>query len=130
MEIAAAVSRHEKRMRMEQEQDRQREEELQDRALQASAEIADEEPQSTPYAEINETAKARKVTNMRRVVQNAPRGRRPWSADETELLIRLIGRKGCHWSQILLEGSHGFSDVRDQVSLKDKARNIKVDFLL
>jgi hypothetical protein len=127
-QVAAAVRRHEKRRRLEQEQER--EEELQDKALQASARAADEHPSSTPYLEISETAKARKVTNTRRVVQAAPRGRQPWTLEETELLIDLIGKRGCTWSAILKEGVHVFSDVRDQVSLKDKARNIKVDYLL
>lgn len=127
-QINAALHRHHKRRRLELQQER--EDDLQDQALQASARAADEHPSSTPYLEISETAKARKVTNMRRIVQAAPRGRQRWTLEETELLIDLIGKRGCTWSTILKEGVHGFSDVRDQVSLKDKARNIKVDFLL
>jgi hypothetical protein len=127
-QLEEVLLRSEKRRRLEQEEER--EEDIQDRALQASAEAADEPPLPTSYAEISETAKARKASNIRRFVPTASRARRPWSLEETELLIKLISKRGCTWSAILKEGGSGFYDGRDQVALKDKARNIKVDLLL
>lgn len=64
-----------------------------------------------------------------------PSQRRPWStAEENALMAGLDQVKGPHWSQILglygPEGtiSHVLKD-RNQVQLKDKARNIKLFFL-
>ncbi|KAI9736165.1 MAG: hypothetical protein M1834_001050 [Cirrosporium novae-zelandiae] len=55
----------------------------------------------------------------------------PWSAEETETLIDLVGEIGTSWSAI--EGHDNTHKRvligRNQGSLKDKARNIKMDFL-
>ncbi|KAI9757374.1 MAG: hypothetical protein M4579_003488 [Chaenotheca gracillima] len=78
------------------------------------------------YAHINRLAK-------RRVAMHAPRRtqtRRPWSEESCLRLIEIIENDEFHtsWSKIealedpLLEG-------RTQVQLKDKARNLKLDFL-
>lgn len=109
-------------------------------ALQASAradaEGDDEEndedediPTSTAppsYAVISETAKE----ILRQKHLGAPRKARqriPWSEKDTELLINLIGAIGCSWAAMEERGD--FEHMRDQVALRDKARNIKVDFL-
>lgn len=61
--------------------------------------------------------------------------RRPWSTEEENALMAgLDAVRGPHWSQILaLYGTNGqISDVlrdRNQVQLKDKARNLKMFFL-
>ncbi|KAK7528564.1 telomere repeat binding factor-domain-containing protein [Phyllosticta citriasiana] len=61
--------------------------------------------------------------------------RRPWSLDEERALMDGLDRvKGPHWSQILaLYGAGGtVSEIlkeRNQVQLKDKARNLKLFFL-
>lgn len=61
--------------------------------------------------------------------------RRPWSTEEENALMTGLDKvKGPHWSQILaLYGVKGqVSDVlkeRNQVQLKDKARNLKLFFL-
>jgi hypothetical protein len=66
---------------------------------------------------------------------NAPSPRRPWTQDEEKALLDGLERvKGPHWSQILaLYGAGGsVSEVlkdRNQVQLKDKARNLKLFFL-
>lgn len=65
----------------------------------------------------------------------APSQRRPWTQDEEKALMDGLDRvKGPHWSQILaLYGNGGsISEVlkdRNQVQLKDKARNLKLFFL-
>lgn len=52
----------------------------------------------------------------------------PWSEADTQLLIRRIGEYNCKWSEIA-NNTEGFEKQRDQVALKDKARNIKVKYL-
>ena len=57
--------------------------------------------------------------------------RRAWTDKETGLLLDLIEEHGTSWrllKQIDLENGHILKD-RDQVALKDKARNMKLDFL-
>ena len=64
-----------------------------------------------------------------------PSQRRPWSSEEeAALMLGLDMVKGPHWSQILaLFGSGGSHSEalkgRNQVQLKDKARNLKLFFL-
>jgi hypothetical protein len=99
---------------------------FQDEALQSSAQTADDVPASS-YPFIHETARAAMV---RYRVQGRPQQRQRWSIDETETLINLIDKYGCSWSTILKKGQGVFGETRDQVSLKDKARNIKVELLM
>jgi hypothetical protein len=64
-----------------------------------------------------------------------PSQRRPWTTEEENALMAGLDRvKGPHWSQILAMFGPGgkFSEVlkdRNQVQLKDKARNLKLFFL-
>lgn len=64
-----------------------------------------------------------------------PSQRRPWTADEENSLMAGLDRvKGPHWSQILAMFGPGgtINEVlkdRNQVQLKDKARNLKLFFL-
>jgi hypothetical protein len=70
-----------------------------------------------------------------RRIASTPNARRPWTPDEEKALMDGLERvKGPHWSQILaLYGNGGsISDIlkdRNQVQLKDKARNLKLFFL-
>jgi protein TBF1 len=79
------------------------------------------------------SGKPTSLSNGRR--PNAPSPRRPWTQDEEKALLDGLERvKGPHWSQILaLYGAGGsVSEVlkdRNQVQLKDKARNLKLFFL-
>ncbi|KAK4941464.1 TTAGGG repeat binding factor [Elasticomyces elasticus] len=65
----------------------------------------------------------------------APTQRRPWSTEEEQALMNGLDQvKGPHWSQILaMYGPGGtVSEAlkdRNQVQLKDKARNLKLFFL-
>ena len=57
--------------------------------------------------------------------------RKSWTDEETGLLLDLIEEHGTSWrllKQIDEENDHILKD-RDQVALKDKARNMKLDFL-
>ncbi|RYO86167.1 hypothetical protein DL766_001969 [Monosporascus sp. MC13-8B] len=69
------------------------------------------------------------VRNIKRDF-NARRPRQsrvPWSAEDTDLLIKLIAKHRCSWSAIAEEG--GFEVSRDQQAVRDRARNLKVLFL-
>jgi len=137
----AAMRRHEESRREEAQTEREDSQELQgtatqdegpvqrtlqDEALQSSARAADGVPASS-YPFIHETARAAMV---RYRVHGGPQQRQRWSIDETETLINLIDKYGCSWSTILKKGKGVFAETRDQVSLKDKARNIKVELLM
>ncbi|KAI9730035.1 MAG: hypothetical protein M1818_008304 [Claussenomyces sp. TS43310] len=95
---------------------------LQTRARAEDSEEAFDDIRSHSYQEINDVARA--VSSLKGIKLQK---RTPWSLHDTELLIRRIGRHGCSWSNI--EKMGGFERVCDQVGLKDKARNIKVDYL-
>ena len=79
-----------------------------------------------PYERVHSVASKVMGTRRPHIVQV----RRPWSEEATGRLIDLIedGRYGTCWS--LIEGlKDPLLEGRGQVALKDKARNIKVDFL-
>lgn len=56
-----------------------------------------------------------------------PKRRVPWSQADTELLVELIENYGAAWS--LIESMGKWEYKRDQIALKDKARNLKVGWL-
>lgn len=58
--------------------------------------------------------------------------RTKWTPEEEDGFLDLIARFGAGWSSLLAKGqAEGiFDDCRNQGSLKDKARNMKVDFLM
>ena len=93
-----------------------------------------EVPASTQAQEANREAKervrmARDLMQNRRPVQN----RVAYSVDEVERLMEMIALYGTQWSRILREdNSHEDGPMlqnRSQVQLKDKARNMKLDWL-
>ena len=90
-------------------------------------------PMMMQYEQARATTNSKPVPINRR--SGAPSQRRPWSQDEEKALMDGLDRvKGPHWSQILaLYGAGGsLSEIlkdRNQVQLKDKARNLKLFFL-
>ncbi|KFY14833.1 hypothetical protein V492_02382 [Pseudogymnoascus sp. VKM F-4246] len=58
--------------------------------------------------------------------------RTKWSEEEVDGFLDLIARYGTSWAKLYAIGVRDeiFDDCRNQVSLKDKARNLKVDFLI
>jgi len=80
--------------------------------------------QAMTYIEANSSAKER-VAKQPKKVQT----RRQWSEIEIETLIDLIGKFGTSWAELKREDSNSILENRDQVALKDKARNMKVDYL-
>lgn len=61
-----------------------------------------------------------------------PQSRKAWTDKETEALIELISEHGTSWALLkTIDEKSGGNKLasRDQVALKDKARNMKLDFL-
>lgn len=52
-----------------------------------------------------------------------------WTQEEENYLLDAIVEHGCSWARIKDQDSGGVLGARDQVGLKDKARNMKFDFL-
>lgn len=93
--------------------------------------------QTAPTSVLYERAKlaATSVPLAAKKVAGAPSPRRPWTTEEENALMTGLDQvKGPHWSQILaMYGPGGtVSEAlkdRNQVQLKDKARNLKLFFL-
>jgi hypothetical protein len=85
------------------------------------------------YQIARQQAASKSAPNTKRL--GLPSQRRPWTTDEENALMAGLDQvKGPHWSQILaLYGVNGsICDIlkdRNQVQLKDKARNLKLFFL-
>ncbi|CAH0017755.1 unnamed protein product [Clonostachys rhizophaga] len=58
------------------------------------------------------------------------KSRQPWSSNDTNLLIDLIHAKQAKWSKIEEDENHRFEHPRNQQAYRDKARNLKVEYLL
>ena len=61
-----------------------------------------------------------------------PQSRKAWTDKETEALIDLISEHGTSWALLkTIDEKNGGKKLasRDQIALKDKARNMKLDFL-
>lgn len=90
-------------------------------------------PTQVLYERARLAATAKASPNARRA--GLPSQRRPWSTEEENALMAGLDRvKGPHWSQILaMFGPGGTVNEtlkdRNQVQLKDKARNLKLFFL-
>ncbi|KAI9828125.1 MAG: TTAGGG repeat binding factor [Thelocarpon impressellum] len=90
-------------------------------------------PTQVLYERARLAATAKASPNSRRA--GLPSQRRPWTTDEENALMAGLDRvKGPHWSQILaMFGAGGTINEslkdRNQVQLKDKARNLKLFFL-
>ncbi|KAI4226784.1 MAG: hypothetical protein L6R36_002924 [Xanthoria steineri] len=90
-------------------------------------------PTSVLYERARHAATAKASPSNKRA--GHPSQRRPWSTEEENALMSGLDQvKGPHWSQILaLYGPGGTMNEtlkdRNQVQLKDKARNLKLFFL-
>ena len=99
---------------------------------QSSAQTRDEDPptpsQMDEYRAANTAAKEKKAYQVK-----PPQTRRPWSEEETERLQELIIQHGISWRLLKDEDAATAGGPilveRDQVALKDKARNMKMDYL-
>ncbi|EPQ65381.1 Bgt-4563 [Blumeria graminis f. sp. tritici] len=91
--------------------------------------------ESSEYEDEIESPKATMINTVTRGITVRPRTtssgvqtRTPWSHDDEQLLREGIETYGCRWSYLstILEG---WDRRRDQVALKDKARNMKVSYV-
>jgi hypothetical protein len=85
----------------------------------------DEEEAQILFSQVASTASVN--TQKVRIATAQTQKRTPWSEADSQRLIDLIDQHGCSWSFIQKRG--GFQVDRDQVALKDKARNLKVMFV-
>lgn len=77
------------------------------------------------YKATNEVAKMTTAARTKKKVQS----RKAWTDLETETLINLIQDHGTSWKVLKDKDLKKVLLDRDQTSLKDKARNIKLDYL-
>lgn len=78
------------------------------------------------YTRANESAKQKTAVGTK-----PPQKRSAWTSAETDMLLYLITEHGTSW-KLLKEKDNSKDHVleaRDQVALKDKARNMKMDYL-
>ncbi|GAB1214544.1 hypothetical protein ATERTT37_003708 [Aspergillus terreus] len=95
--------------------------------------INNQQPTQVLYERARMAASAKSSPSSRK--SGLPSQRRPWTTEEENALMAGLDRvKGPHWSQILAMFGPGgtISEAlkdRNQVQLKDKARNLKLFFL-
>ena len=96
-------------------------------------------PPASNYTQVRATAREKAAVNRPAKVQHRVR----WTEEEENALIDYIERLGCSWAQIKREDGRwkadrageadfngpGFLMNRDQVALKDKARNMRFDYM-
>ena len=93
-------------------------------------------PGSTQHESVQQRAK-QVVQAHKEATYHEPQVRRRWEQNETDRLYELIQLNGPRYAKILkddkeigeLEGGKAMLQNRGQVQLKDKARNIKFDYL-
>ena len=109
-------------------------ESLKDKLRDATAQHKNErnyQENSTPEPSQLEAYKFAKDVAKRNnaVLPKKVQTRKAWTDGETETLIDLIEAHGTSWKLIKEMDKDSILEYRDQVALKDKARNIKFDFL-
>jgi len=85
------------------------------------------EPSAYTYRTVNALAK-----DYSRLAAPKSQNRVRWTAAEENALLDYIKEVGCSWARIKRQDEtvgRGILGLRDQVALKDKARNMKFDFL-
>ena len=81
---------------------------------------------ASQYKLINHAAKESLARNL----PKQPQVRRPWSNEEVQALMEYMDEYGCSWAAIkAADSENNILERRSQVDLKDKARNMKYDYL-
>ena len=94
---------------------------------------ADDEPEEAPIpSQIAQMA--RDETSRRKIASREPgQKRNPWTENDAQRLVNYIEEYGASWAIISRQGGwereYGHSAASFQVALKDKARNLKVNWL-
>ena len=92
----------------------------------------DRHPSRPPASQIQEYLAANAAAKERKAWQvKPPQVRKGWTEEETERLLELIEEHGTSWALLKSEDfvAGNILESRDQVALKDKARNLKLDYL-
>ena len=76
------------------------------------------------YKNANKVAKLKNSSQIKTTQK-----RRAWTNEETEALIELIEEHGISWAFLKQKDELQKLGQRDQIALKDKARNMKFDFM-
>lgn len=85
---------------------------------------------SAPLEAIRQEKRNVSTANRTFTGPSVPRQRHPWSDNDSQTLIELIGLRHAAWSTIESCDKHKFEQPRNQQAYRDKARNMKVDMLL
>ncbi|KAF5022152.1 hypothetical protein F66182_5802 [Fusarium sp. NRRL 66182] len=75
---------------------------------------------------------ASQVTKNARMLDSqrqGPRQRVPWSDKDAGVLVNLVGKHLAHWSTMEAQDGKLFEHPRNQQAYRDKARNMKVEYL-
>ena len=94
--------------------------------------ISEAPPFATQFVAVNREARDNTARRLVKRKMKQPQQRSRWTDEEIERLVELIGEYGVSWSNLLREDEEYETPAlqeRDQVALKDKARNMKMDFL-
>lgn len=95
-----------------------------------SAPIRHDQEQTLPPSQFVNYMNANKLAKFKNSSQvKGPQKRKAWTNEETEALIKLIEEYGTSWAFLKQRDEMEKLKFRDQVALKDKARNMKFDFL-
>ncbi|PKX91724.1 uncharacterized protein P174DRAFT_462253 [Aspergillus novofumigatus IBT 16806] len=110
----------------------------QNREAQGQLEVVrrPETPPQTQRSPSRQWAKTSDFGSNRTFTPSQSKGRQRWTPAEDARLIRLIGEHGCRWATIMRQNDAQAAEDgevqiqgRDQVQLKDRARNLKIAFL-
>ena len=99
----------------------------------AAGDVVDLSQPANIHRIVRETAQRQsQVYRLTAGAQRATQTRVKWTDEEQSGFLDLIIRYGCSWAYLLGRGQDEgiFHESRNQVSLKDKARNMKVEFLM
>lgn len=121
---APSVRRHSPKRVPVASTDRNPSEEIGSAATRHEQEHAPAPSQFENYKNANKVAKFKNLS----LIKNTQK-RRAWTNEETEALIELIEEHGVSWAFLKQKDELEKLERRDQVALKDKARNMKFDFL-
>jgi hypothetical protein len=109
---------------------RQRRKDFKEAVVTAAASGAAEPPSSTlNFAEI-ERLKVQARVNAKLNNPRLLKRRQAWSERDSNTLIGLVASRAAGWAEIEREENHRFELPRNAQAYRDRARNMKVDFLI
>lgn len=92
--------------------------------------LGDIPPSSHSAREAMNRKKAELAVLARRDNPAPSRQRHPWSDADCDALVQLVALRQAGWGMMELQDGECFERPRNQQAYRDKARNMKVDFLM